>query len=215
MSTASTCELPGGHISRHGGRRAQGRPADDGLRPHCCAKFIAPTCGHMHPEGSCRRTATSTWPSMPTRSRRSARTHLTSTRPRARLLIRLTSTDLPSDQFSVFLLQKGVMMTNEPPQGCAAPQLPRLLRMIRPDRERLPERETEQCAMCGWTPIRPRRHATSSSRPSGHPERSCCRTATYLLGLRCPPSRRSARKHIQPQLSSSPTFPCFSCRTAS
>ena len=31
-----------------------------------------------------------------------------------------------------------------------------------------------------------------------------------LLGLRCPPSRRSARKHIQPQLSSSPTFPCFS-----
>jgi len=71
-----------------------------------------------------------------------------------------------------------VMMTNEPPQGCAAPQLPRLLRMIRPDRERLPERETEQCAMCGWTPIRPRRRATSSSRPSGHPEASCCRTAT-------------------------------------
>jgi len=105
-------------------------------------------------------------------------THPTSTRPCARLLIRLTSTDLPSDQFSVFLLQKGVMMTNEPPQGCAAPQLPRLLRMIRPDRERRPERETEQCAMCGWTPIRPRRRATSSSRPSGHPERSCCRTAT-------------------------------------
>ena len=41
-------------------------------------------------------------------------------RPRARLLIRLTSTDLPSDQFSVFLLQKGVMMTNKPPQGLRA-----------------------------------------------------------------------------------------------
>ena len=48
-------------------------------------------------------------------------THPTSTRPCARLLIRLTSTDLPSDQFSVLLLQKGVMMTNEPPQGlCGA-----------------------------------------------------------------------------------------------
>ena len=91
-----------------------------GLRPHRCAKLIAPTCGG--PKGSCRRTATSTWPSMPTRSRRSARTHPTSTRPRARLLIRLTSTDLPSDQFSVFLLsvQKGVMMTNKPPQGLRA-----------------------------------------------------------------------------------------------
>ena len=70
------------------------------------------------------------WPSMPTRSRRSTRTHPTSTRPRARLLIGLTSTDLPSDQSSVFLLQKGVMMTNKPPKGLRAPpQLPRLHRI--------------------------------------------------------------------------------------
>ena len=64
------------------------------------------------------------------RSRRSTRTHPTSTRPRARLLIGLTSTDLPSDQFSVLLLQKGVMMTNKPPKGLRAPpQLPRLHRI--------------------------------------------------------------------------------------
>ena len=43
-------------------------------RPHRCSKLIAPTCGD--PKGSCRRTATSTWPSMPTRSRRSIREHI-------------------------------------------------------------------------------------------------------------------------------------------
>ena len=39
--------------------------------------------------------------------------------------------------------------------------------------------ESEQCAM--WMDayiLRPRRRVTSSSRPSGHPEGSCCRTAT-------------------------------------
>ena len=88
-----------------------------GLRPHRCAKLIAPTCSD--PKGSCRRTATSTWPSMPTRSRRSARTHPTSTRPRARLSIGLTSTDLPSDQSSVFLLCRRAS-SNKPPQGLRA-----------------------------------------------------------------------------------------------
>ena len=151
-----------------------------GLRPHCCQIHRA----HMRPHASGSRVVPQNCHiylafDAHTLEKICENTHPTSTRPRARLLIRLTSTDLPSDQFSVFLLQKGVMMTNEPPQGCAAPQLPRLLRMIRPDRERLPERETEQCASV-WMDayIRPRRRATSSSRPSGHPEASCCRTAT-------------------------------------
>ena len=52
----------------------------------------------MHPEGSCRRTATSTWPSMPTLEKICEKTHPTPT--------------LLKPDFSVFLLQNGVMMTN-------------------------------------------------------------------------------------------------------
>ena len=43
---------------------------------------------------------------------------------------------------------------------------------------RLPERVCLGCARCGWTSTTARRRATSSSCPSGHPEGSCCRTAT-------------------------------------
>ena len=90
-----------------------------GLRPHCCTKFIVPTHAAMHPEGSCRRTATSILLAFDahTLEKICENTSNLNSTSCPTFDSAYTSTDLPSDQFSVFLLQKDVMMTNEPPQG--------------------------------------------------------------------------------------------------
>ena len=85
-------------------------------RPHRCSKLIAPTCGD--PKGSCRRTATSTWPSMPALKNKKICEDV----PRQldlgpRPSFDSAHLDVPSaDEFPVYLLQNGVKMINEPPR---------------------------------------------------------------------------------------------------
>ena len=65
--------------------------------------------------------------------------------------------------------------------------------------------ESEQCAM--WMDayiLRPRRRATSSSRPSGHPEGSCCRTATSTWPSMPTLKNKKICEDVPPQLDLGP-----------
>ena len=68
-------------------------------------------------EGSCCRTATSTWPSMPTLKNKKICEDVP---PQLDLAPRPSfdsaHLDVPSDEFPVYLLQNGVKMINEPPR---------------------------------------------------------------------------------------------------